>query len=171
MTPLLLRFKTSAAGSLMLMGLVLALGQSPLMAQPMAERIKTTPDPYEPFLLSQAIRTGNLVFVSGQVGMDLQGKLVGVGDFEAQAEQAFKMLGLVLDRAGSSLHQTVKVNIYVTDMKNFPIVMKLREKYFKKPYPADTIVQVSALALPELQIEIDAVGLVGGTIQDARSSQ
>jgi reactive intermediate/imine deaminase len=135
---------------------------------PAAERIKTNPDPYEPFLLSQAIRAGNLVFVSGQVGMDLQGKLVGVGNFEAQAEQAFKMLGMVLEQAGSSLHQTVKVNIYVTDMKNFPVVMKLREKYFKKPYPADTIVQVSALALPELQIEIDAVGLVGGTIQDAR---
>ncbi|MFO0336420.1 MAG: RidA family protein [Pseudomonadota bacterium] len=122
-------------------------------------QVQTTPDPYEKFGISQAIRVGDLVFVSGQVGMDLEGNIVS-DDFEAQAEQAFRMLGLVLERAGSGLDRVAKVNIYVTDMSKFPVIVRLREKYFRKPYPADTIVEVSALGLPGLKIEIDAIGVV-----------
>lgn len=123
------------------------------------QQVKTTPDPYEKFGISQAIRVGDLVFVSGQVGMDLDGKIVG-DDFEAQADQAFRMLGLVLESAGSGLDRVAKVTIYVTDMSKFPVIVQLREKYFKKPFPADTIVEVSALGLPGLKIEIEAIGVV-----------
>jgi 2-iminobutanoate/2-iminopropanoate deaminase len=122
-------------------------------------QVQTTPDPYEKFGISQAIRVGDLVFVSGQVGMDLDGKIVS-DDFETQAEQAFRMLGLVLDQAGSGLDRVAKVNIYVTDMSKFPVIVRLRDKYFRKPFPADTIVEVSALGLPGLKIEIDAIGVL-----------
>ena len=71
------------------------------------------------------------------------------------------MLGTVLEAGGSSLARVVKVTIYLTDMANFPAIVQLREKYFTRPYPADTIVQIERLALPELQIEIDAVALAG----------
>jgi len=131
-----------------------------LAADHKLEQIKTTPDPYEKYGISQAIRVGDLVFVSGQVGMDLEGRLVGGDDFDEQAEQAFRMLGLVLERAGSGLDRIAKVNIYVTDMSKFPTIVRLREKYFSKPYPADTIVEVSALGLPGLKIEIEAIGVV-----------
>ncbi|HNR21412.1 MAG TPA: RidA family protein [Steroidobacteraceae bacterium] len=131
------------------------------MLQQAIRQIATTPDPYAPFRISQAIEAGGFVFVSGQAAMDLQGNLVGGNDFGAQAEQAFKMLGTVLEAAGSSLARVVKVTIYLTDMANFPAIVQLREKYFTRPYPADTIVQVQRLALPELQIEIDAVALAG----------
>ncbi len=129
------------------------------MPQQLLRQIATTPDPYAPFRISQAIAAGGFIFVSGQAAMDLEGNLVGGGDFEAQGEQAFRMLATVLEAAGSSLARVVKVTIYVTDMTHFPAVVRLREKYFSRPYPADTIVQIERLALPELQIEIDAIAL------------
>lgn len=131
------------------------------MSQHAIRQIATTPDPYAPFRISQAIEAGGFVFVSGQTAMDLQGHLVGIGDFDAQAEQAFHMLATVLEAAGSSLARVVKVTIYLTDMANFPTIVRLREKYFSAPYPADTIVEIARLALPELKIEIDAVALAG----------
>ncbi|MGE0582933.1 MAG: RidA family protein [Steroidobacteraceae bacterium] len=131
------------------------------MPQHAIRQIATTPDPYAPFRISQAIEAGGFIFVSGQAAMDLHGNLVGIGDFNAQAEQTFRMLAAVLDAAGSSLARVVKVTIYLTDMANFPAIVQLREKYFSPPYPADTIVQIERLALPELLIEIDAVALAG----------
>jgi 2-iminobutanoate/2-iminopropanoate deaminase len=124
------------------------------------ERIRTDPDPYEPYRLSQAIRVGDLLFVSGQAAISLQGEVVGAGDFDAQAEQAFGNLRAVLEAGGSSLARVVKVTIFLTDMTNFPRIVELRGRWFSEPYPADTIVQVSALALPELEIEIEAIALV-----------
>ncbi len=132
-----------------------------------AVQVRTHPDPYEPYLISQAIRAGNLVFVSGQAAINLQGELVGVGDFDAQAAQAFDNLRRVLEAGGSGLDRVVKVTIFLTDMANFPKVVELRRRYFGKPYPADTIVEVRSLALPELMIEIEAVGLAGGRIRAA----
>lgn len=129
-------------------------------------RVATDPDPYAPFLLSQAIKVGNLVYVSGQAALDLEGNLVGVGDFDAQARQTFENLRAVLEAAGSSLDRIVKVTIYLTDMSNFSKIVEYRRQYFSQPYPADTIVEVTALALPELEIEIEAIGLIGGKIHD-----
>ena len=84
-----------------------------------AVQIKTTPDPYEPFNISQAFRAGDLVFVSGQAALDSGGNLVGIGDFDAQARQAFENLQSVLAAAGSGLEKVIKVTIYLTDMSNF----------------------------------------------------
>jgi 2-iminobutanoate/2-iminopropanoate deaminase len=128
-----------------------------------AIRIKTEPDPYEQFLIAQAYRVGNLIFVSGQAATTPQGDVVA-GGFDAQAQAAFDNLRRVLEAGGSSLAQIIKVNIYLTDMANFPKIIELRRRYFTAPYPADTIVEVSALALPELVIEIEAVALVEGGV-------
>jgi reactive intermediate/imine deaminase len=124
------------------------------------ERVRTDPDPYEPYRISQAMRVGDLVFVSGQAAIDEDGSLVGVGDFDAQAELVFRNLARVLEAAGSSLADVVKVTIYLTDMANFPKIVELRGNWFTEPYPADTIVEVTSLALPELEIEIEAIGVV-----------
>jgi 2-iminobutanoate/2-iminopropanoate deaminase len=124
------------------------------------ERVSTDPDPYEPYRISQAMRVGDLLFVSGQAAIGEDGRLVGVGDFDAQAEQAFMNLERVLAAGGSSLRDIVKVTIFLTDMGNFPKIVELRGKWFSEPYPADTIVQVVALALPELEIEIEPVAVV-----------
>ena len=70
----------------------------------------------------------------------------------------------MLEAGGSSLEKIIKVNIYLTDMANFPKIIELRRRYFTPPYPADTIVEVGALALPQLMIEIEAVALVEGVV-------
>ena len=113
------------------------------------------------FRYSQAIRVGDLVFVSGQAAIGENAEIVGEGDFMAQAHQVFANLRTVLGAAGSGLERVVKVGIYVTDMSYFPRIVELRGLYFAEPYPADTIVQVEALALPGLMLEIEAVATVG----------
>jgi 2-iminobutanoate/2-iminopropanoate deaminase len=125
----------------------------------MLERITTTPDPYEPFLLSQGIRVGNMLFISGQAGYGDDGKIVS-GGFRAQGEQAFANLRRALDAGGASLNSVAKVTIFLTDMGNFQDVVELRRRYFSQPYPADTIVEIKALYTPEAMIEIEAIAAV-----------
>ena len=122
--------------------------------------IRLDPDPYEPYRLSQGFRVGDLLLVSGQAAIDEHGEIVGAGDFDAQAEQVFRNLRRVLEAGGSGLDRVVKVTIFLTDMANFPKIVELRGRWFAPPYPADTIVEVSALALPELELEIVAIAVV-----------
>lgn len=126
------------------------------------ERITTEPDWYEPYRIALGYRVGDLLVLSGQASIDREGGVVGAGDFDAQAKQVFENLAFVLEAGGSSLANVVKVTIYLTDMGNFPKIVELRERHFTPPYPADTIVEVNALALPELMIEIEAIAVVDG---------
>lgn len=128
-------------------------------------QISLTPDPYEPFLLSQAHRVGDLVFVSGQAGIDHDGRIVGVGEFETQARQALENLDRVLRTGGSSLANVVKVTIFLTDMTHFDQVVELRRQWFTPPYPADTVVEVTSLYSPEAIFEIEAVAVVDKAAQ------
>jgi reactive intermediate/imine deaminase len=125
-------------------------------------QIRLDPDPYEPYRLSQGFRVGDLLFISGQAGIDETGELVGVGDFDAQADQTFRNLARVLEAGGSSLERVVKVTIFLTDMANFSKIVKLRGKWFTPPYPADTIVEVRSLYRPEAEIEIEAIAVAAG---------
>ncbi len=133
----------------------------------MLEQIVTEPDPYEPYLLSQGIRFGNLVFISGQAGYDRNGEIVQ-GGFLPQGEQAFANLRRALEAGGSSLHHVLKVTIFLTDMRNFANVVDLRRKFFSKPYPADSIVEVRALYVPEAAIEIEAIAAVADPGNEGR---
>ena len=128
------------------------------------ERITNDPDWYEPFRIALGYRVGDIVVLSGQASINRQGE-VGAGDFDAQAAQVFESLDYVLGLAGSSMPNVVNVTIFLTDMAYFPKIVELRERYFTPPYPADTIVEVNALALPELMIEIQATAVV----DDARA--
>jgi len=129
------------------------------------ERITTHPDPYEPFLLSQGIRLGDLLFISGQAGYADDGSIVK-GGFRAQGEQAFANLQRALSAGGASLKSVVKVTIFLTDMSDFNEVVELRRKYFSAPYPADTIVEVKALYTAEAMIEIEAVAVMSAALED-----
>lgn len=123
------------------------------------ERVHTTPDNYAPFLLSQGIKFGNLLFISGQAGAGDDGKIVE-GGFRAQGEQAFANLSRALEAGGSSLKDVIKVTIFVTDLGNFQEVVELRRTFFTDPYPADTIAEVKALYNPDVMIEIEAIAAV-----------
>lgn len=124
-----------------------------------ARQIATIPDPFEPFHISQGFRIGDFIILSGQAALNEQGEIVGVNDFDAQAHQVFHNLKTLLALEGSSLDHVVKVTIFLTDMSYFSRIVELRKQYFSPPYPADTIVEVQALALPELMIEIEAIAL------------
>ncbi|MGH7229851.1 MAG: RidA family protein [Nitrospiraceae bacterium] len=128
-------------------------------------RITIDPDPYEPFRLSQGYRVGELLFISGQAAIGQNGQLVGVGDFDVQAEQVFANLKRVLRAGGSSLANVVKVTIFLRDMSNFPKIVELRGRYFTPPYPADTIVEVTSLYSPEALIEIEAVAVADEAVE------
>ena len=130
------------------------------MNGPAARRITIDPDPLEPYRIAAGYRVGDLIFLSGQAAINEAGELVGVGDFDAQADQVFRNIARVLESAGSSLERVIKVMIFLTDMSNFPKIVALRERW-GEPYPADTIVEVKSLALPGLELEIDVTALAG----------
>ncbi|BCM64691.1 MULTISPECIES: RidA family protein [Streptomyces] len=124
-------------------------------------RVSAEHDWYESAGISLGIRVGNLVFTSGQAPVDTQGATVGVGDFEAQARQALANLSTVLTNAGSSLADTVKATVFVTDITQQDVFARLRAEHFPdKPHLAESFVEVSSLADPEWMIEIEAIGLI-----------
>jgi 2-iminobutanoate/2-iminopropanoate deaminase len=131
----------------------------------MLEQIITRPDHYAPFLLSQAIRFGDLLFVSGQAGAGADGKIVD-GGMRAQGEQAFANLQRALEAGGSGLDRVIKVTIFVTDMGGFDEVVALRRRHFTAPYPADTIAEIKALYDPAALIEIEAIAAVRPKAKD-----
>lgn len=122
----------------------------------MIEQVITEPDNYAPFLLSQGIKLGDLLFISGQAGAADDGRIVD-GGFRAQGEQAFANLRRALEAGGSNLASVLKVTIFVTDMRHFADVVELRRKFFSAPYPADTIAEVRGLYDPKAMIEIEAI--------------
>lgn len=126
------------------------------------DQIRTQPDPYAPYLLSQAIRAGGFLFVSGQAGYDDDGVIVCKEDFDLQAEQAMRNLQRALIAGGSSMESIVKVTIFLTSMTHFSKIVDLRRKWFSVPYPADTIVEISALYSSDAMIEIEAIAVAAG---------
>lgn len=114
-------------------------------------------DPLAPYCIAPAWQVGGLLFLSGQASIGADGSIVGAGDIDAQIEQTFANIQRVLAAAGSDLSRIVKVTIYLTDMGHFPRILDARRRWFTPPYPADTTVEVSALALPDLMIEIDVI--------------
>ncbi|MFB6440487.1 RidA family protein [Streptomyces sp. NPDC056411] len=123
------------------------------------ERIATEPDWYEPYRISQAVRAGGLIHVSGQAGIDERGRTVS-DDFRTQGRQAFANVERVLTAAGASLADVVKVGTFVTDLAaHLEDIIALRGEFLSRPYPADTLLEVSSLARPDWQIEIEATAL------------
>lgn len=100
------------------------------------------------------------VYIAGQIAFDKEGKIVGAGDMAAQAEQVFKNLQAALETAGAKFSDVVKMNTYITDMAKAPAVREVRARYFGQSTPASTLVQVVALARPELMLEIEVIAVV-----------
>lgn len=110
--------------------------------------------PVGPF--SPAVRDGDRVYTSGQVAQDpATGKLIA-GGVAAQTEQIFRNLAVILSAANKSLGDVVKVNVYLTDMRDFAEMNDVYAKHFAPPYPARTTVAVAALPLGA-QVEIETI--------------
>lgn len=102
---------------------------------------------------------GRIIYIAGQLGLDVQGKLVGApGDFRAQATQAFENLKFALDAVGAGFGDIVKLNNYMTDMSHLPILREVRDRYVNvSAPPASTTVQISKFALEGALFEVEAV--------------
>ena len=115
----------------------------------------------EPFShYTDAVRAGNLLFVSGCVSVDVGGNVVGVGDVVAQARQVFENIRLCLAAAGATFADVVKVTTFLTDIDDRAPINAVRQEVFGDARPASTLVEVSALVLPEFLIEVEAVAVV-----------
>ncbi|WEX90656.1 RidA family protein [Sinorhizobium garamanticum] len=124
------------------------------------EQVVTEPDPYAPFLLSQAIKANGFVFISGQAAIGDDGE-IAAGGFDRQAEQAFRNLDRALKAAGSGLDRVVKTTIFLRSMGDSGKLVELRRRWFSAPYPAESMIEVSSLYSPEALIEIEAIALDG----------
>ena len=108
---------------------------------------------------SQGIKSGNLVFTSGQIPLNpASGKLIN-NDFKSEITQVLINLNAVLNGGGSSLKNAIKLTVYLTDLSNFSQVNEVFKEYFPENPPARSAVQVSALPM-NARIEIEAVGSV-----------
>jgi len=108
---------------------------------------------------SQAVRVGDTVYMSGQIGLDPISMILAEG-FEAQAIQVFENLKAVAEAAGGSLADTVKINLYLTDLANFAKLNEIMARYCQEPYPARAAVGVASLPRGAV-VEADAVLVLG----------
>jgi reactive intermediate/imine deaminase len=111
--------------------------------------------------MSQAVRDGDLVVVSGQVALDSNGEVVGEGDWEAQAEQALANLEAALAAAGAAPADVVKLTCFLTDAAGYAAYAAAKNRRFEAAAPASTCVVVAALLDPRLLLEVEAIAVVG----------
>ena len=109
---------------------------------------------------SQAVKAGNTVYLSGQIPLDPASGEMVAGEMRAQIARVFDNLAAVAKAAGGGLQDVVKLNVFLTDLGNFPLVNEIMAQYFQEPYPARAAVGVAALPRGA-QVEMDAVMVLG----------
>jgi enamine deaminase RidA (YjgF/YER057c/UK114 family) len=102
-----------------------------------------------------------LIFISGQLARDKDGRIVGVGNMRAQLRQTLENVKSALEAAGASLSDLVRTNTYVTDIDEYFRHTDVRMEYYSHAMPTSTTVEVRRLAQPELMVEVDAIAAVG----------
>jgi enamine deaminase RidA (YjgF/YER057c/UK114 family) len=120
------------------------------------------PDAYTPQAhYSQVARAGNTLYISGQLGLDLRGELVGLGDAKAQARRAWRNLVAILAHYGATPRQLVKTTTFITHPAYRQLVAEARDEVFAEPpYPPSTLVVVQSLAEPRFLVEIEAIAVL-----------
>ncbi len=115
-----------------------------------------------PGLWSNAVRAGDMLFISGQVARPFDGGagMVGKDEYE-QAKHIFSRIDRIVKAAGGSMDNLVKMTIYVVDITKNTEVWRARREFFSGDFPASTLVEVRALAKPEVLVEIEAVAYLG----------
>lgn len=109
---------------------------------------------------SQAIKAGNTIYVAGQGGIDLNGQVVS-GGIEAQIDMAFENLQRILEASGAKMTDVVRLNYFFVDMQDLSKIGNAYRKYFGWHFPASTAVQIGALAIPEMRVEVEATAVIG----------
>ena len=118
--------------------------------------IKTDKAPQAIGTYSQAVRTGNTVYLSGQIPLDPQTTELVRGDMRAQVTRVFENLKAVAEAAGGGLEHVVKLTVYLTDLSHFPLVNEIMPAFIGEPYPARAVIGVAALP-KGATVEVDAI--------------
>ncbi len=116
------------------------------------------PEPISHF--ADAVRAGNLLFISGIVSLDKDGNVLGEGDAAEQTRVILEYMQSLLRMNRATFEDVVKVTVYLTNMDDRPRINPIRQRYFGAARPASTLVEVSKLVKPGLLVEIDAVAVL-----------
>ena len=111
--------------------------------------------------ISAGVKLGDTIHLSGNVAFDDAGEVIGVGDVYAQSKQIFKNIEEALASAGATMDDVIKITTYLTDIAEYGAFGKARTEAFPNGVPASTAVAVSALVMPELLVEVEAVAVIG----------
>lgn len=109
---------------------------------------------------TDAVRFGDLLFISGLTPHDTEGRLVGEDDAAVQAEQILRNMGKVLEAAGASFGDVLKVTVFLTDLADRARINPVRQRYFGGTKPASSLFGVTGLALPGMKVEIEAIACI-----------
>jgi reactive intermediate/imine deaminase len=118
------------------------------------------PKPAGDYSQGLKVKGGTLVVISGQVAWDVQGNLVGKGDFRAQTRQVFENLKHMLASAGATFKEVVKLGIFLKNREDFAAFREIRAQYLAPPYPPTTLLVVKDLAREEWLLEVEAMAVV-----------
>ena len=119
-------------------------------------KISTNKAPSAIGVYSQAIRAGNLVFISGQIPLDPKSMQMVDGDINDHIKQVLTNIKSIVEESGGTMNDIVKINVYLKDLEHFQNVNSVMESYFDEPYPARAAVEVSRLP-KDVSIEMDAI--------------
>jgi len=106
---------------------------------------------------------GNLVLIAGMTAGDGRGGVLGDGSMYDQAKQTFTKIKHLIEAAGGTMNDIIRVDIYVTDITRREEVWKARREFFSGDFPTSTLVEVRALAIPQLHVEVNAIGFLGAS--------
>ena len=126
----------------------------------MAHEILTLKSVHPTVGYSHASKAGNTLYISGQVAQDVDGNLVGCGDFEDQVRQVYENLKNIVQEAGGTLQNIVKMSTFLTHYNYIETYRSVRNQYFPEPCPPNTLLIIESLALPDYMVEIEAVAVL-----------
>ncbi len=109
---------------------------------------------------SHCKRVGNHVYISGQISVDKKGNLVGGSNAYKQAKTCFNAIKALMEAAGGTVNDVVKINMYTTDMRYQPDIWKARSETFSGDFPTSTLLAIAQLFSPDLLVEIEAIGYI-----------
>jgi enamine deaminase RidA (YjgF/YER057c/UK114 family) len=122
-------------------------------------KVKTPP----PGTWSNCKVYGNQVYISGMTGRDLSGNVAGDGSVYAQSQCALERIKHLIEAAGGTMNDIIKITVYVTDIKQREQFWRARKEFFTGAFPCSTLVEVRALDSPNILVEVEAVGFIGAS--------